>query len=143
MSRILPHREITPRRPDCLAGGAGFEPGLTESDGVFGRSACPSWGGRVLRFRLRVDVVCVEQPQASWEERIMKHYAVLDVSVKETSICIVDEAGRICREMKVVSHPEDLAAPIVASPMSTSAPSGAEIGGAFGGEKETGAGRES
>jgi hypothetical protein len=26
----------------------------------------------------------------------------LDVSVKETSICIVDEAGRICREMKVV-----------------------------------------
>jgi L-lactate dehydrogenase (cytochrome) len=21
-----------------------FEPGLTESDGVFGRSACPSWG---------------------------------------------------------------------------------------------------
>jgi len=38
----------------------------------------------------------------------MKHYAGLDVSVKETSICIVDEAGRICREMKVVSHPEDL-----------------------------------
>ncbi len=40
----------------------------------------------------------------------MKHYAGLDVSVKETSICIVDEAGRICREMKVVSHPEDLLA---------------------------------
>ena len=57
-----------------------------------------------------VDVVCVEQPQASWEERSMKHYAGLDVSVKETSICIVDEAGRICREMKVVSYPEDLLA---------------------------------
>jgi hypothetical protein len=55
-----------------------------------------------------VDVVCVEQPQASWEERSMKHYAGLDVSVKETSICIVDEAGSICREMKVVSHPENL-----------------------------------
>ncbi len=40
----------------------------------------------------------------------MKHYAGLDVSVKETSICIVDEEGRICREMKVVSHPEDLLA---------------------------------
>jgi hypothetical protein len=26
-----------------------------------------------------VDVVCVEQPQASWEERSMKHYAGLDV----------------------------------------------------------------
>ena len=70
----------------------------------------PFVGVKVLRFRLMVDVVCVEQPQASWEERSMKHYAGLDVSVKETSICIVDEEGRICREMKVVSHPEDLLA---------------------------------
>lgn len=38
----------------------------------------------------------------------MKHYAGLDVSVKETSICIVDETGKICRELKVSSHPEDL-----------------------------------
>ncbi|WAP70061.1 IS110 family RNA-guided transposase [Jiella pelagia] len=38
----------------------------------------------------------------------MKHYAGLDVSVKETSICIIDETGRICREMKASSHPEDL-----------------------------------
>ncbi|MDE3240982.1 MAG: IS110 family transposase [Paracoccaceae bacterium] len=38
----------------------------------------------------------------------MKHYAGLDVSVKETAICIVDENGRICRETKVISHPEDL-----------------------------------
>src|ERR1700731_2158837 len=95
---------------DSLAEGPGFEPEITESDGVFGRSACPSWGGRGLRFRLMVDVVCVEQPQASWEERSMKHYDGSDVSVKETSIGIVDEAGRICREMKVVSHPEDLLA---------------------------------
>ena len=34
-------------------------------------------------------------------------------------------------------------APTAASSTSTSAPSGAEIGGAFGGEKETGGGRES
>lgn len=39
----------------------------------------------------------------------MKHYAGLDVSVKETSVCIVDETGAACREMKVPSHPEDLA----------------------------------
>jgi transposase len=39
----------------------------------------------------------------------MKHYAGLDVSLKETSICIVDEVGSICRELKVTSHPEDLA----------------------------------
>lgn len=38
----------------------------------------------------------------------MKHYAGLDVSVKETSVCIVDETGKICRERKVVSHPDDL-----------------------------------
>ena len=38
----------------------------------------------------------------------MKHYAGLDVSVKETSICIVDETGAICRGLKVPSHPEDL-----------------------------------
>jgi transposase len=39
----------------------------------------------------------------------MKHYAGLDVSIKETSICIVDEAGKICREVKAPSHPDDLA----------------------------------
>jgi len=39
----------------------------------------------------------------------MKHYAGLDVSVKETAICIVDETGTVCREVKLPSHPEDLA----------------------------------
>ncbi|CAN7658919.1 IS110 family transposase [Phyllobacterium sp. LjRoot231] len=38
----------------------------------------------------------------------MKHYAGLDVSLKETSVCIVDETGAICCEIKVTSHPEDL-----------------------------------
>jgi len=38
----------------------------------------------------------------------MKHYAGLDVSVKETTICVVDEDGRICREFKVLSRPEDI-----------------------------------
>ena len=38
----------------------------------------------------------------------MKHYAGLDVSVKETSVCIMDEAGTVCREVKVPSHPQDL-----------------------------------
>jgi transposase len=42
------------------------------------------------------------------QEESMKHFAGLDVSVKETSICIVDETGKICREVKVLSHPEDL-----------------------------------
>lgn len=38
----------------------------------------------------------------------MKHYAGLDVSVKETAIFNVDENGQICRGTKVISHPEDL-----------------------------------
>jgi transposase len=42
------------------------------------------------------------------EKRSMKHYAGLDVSVKETSVCIVGETGKIVRELKVPSHPEDL-----------------------------------
>ena len=38
----------------------------------------------------------------------MQHSAGLDVSIKETTICIVDENGAIVRELKVESHPEDL-----------------------------------
>ena len=30
----------------------------------------------------------------------MKHYAGLDVSVKETSVCIIDEAGKTIREVR-------------------------------------------
>jgi hypothetical protein len=35
----------------------------------------------------------------------MDHFAGLDVSVKETSICIVDDTGRIVKEVKVASEP--------------------------------------
>ena len=38
----------------------------------------------------------------------MEHFAGLDVSVKETSVCIVDDTGRIAREVKVGSEPEAL-----------------------------------
>ena len=33
---------------------------------------------------------------------------MLDVSVKETSVCIVDDAGKIVREARVASEPEAL-----------------------------------
>jgi transposase len=35
----------------------------------------------------------------------MEHFAGLDVSVKETSVCIVDDTGKIVREVKVTSEP--------------------------------------
>lgn len=38
----------------------------------------------------------------------MKYYAGLDVSLKETSVCILDEAGAVLRELKFPSHPKDL-----------------------------------
>src|SRR5256885_14083455 len=40
----------------------------------------------------------------------MDHFAGLDVSVKETSICIVDDVGKSVREVKVASEPEALLA---------------------------------
>ena len=40
----------------------------------------------------------------------MDYFAGLDVSVKETSVCIVDEAGKIVREARVASEPEALRA---------------------------------
>ena len=44
------------------------------------------------------------------EKRSMDHFAGLDVSVKETSVCIVDDTGKILREVKVASEPEALLA---------------------------------
>src|SRR6266568_3501503 len=40
----------------------------------------------------------------------MDHFAGLDVSVKDTSVCIVDSTGKIVREVKVASEPEALLA---------------------------------
>ena len=40
----------------------------------------------------------------------MEQFAGLDVSVKQTSVCIVDDTGKIVREAKVASEPEALLA---------------------------------
>ena len=40
----------------------------------------------------------------------MEHYVGLDVSLKLTAICIVDQTGRIEREGVVASNPEAIAA---------------------------------
>src|SRR3954469_11022001 len=45
----------------------------------------------------------------------MDHFAGLDVSVKETSVCIVDDTGKIVRDVKVASEPEALLA-VLADP---------------------------
>jgi transposase len=38
------------------------------------------------------------------------YFAGLDVSLEETAICIVDDAGRIVRESRAASEPEALVA---------------------------------
>src|SRR3954468_21836709 len=38
----------------------------------------------------------------------MEHYAGIDVSLEQSSVCVVDGAGRIVREAKVPSEPEAL-----------------------------------
>ena len=38
----------------------------------------------------------------------MDHFAGMDVSVKETSVCILDDAGKILKEVKVASEPRAL-----------------------------------
>ena len=40
----------------------------------------------------------------------MRYYAGLDVSLKETSICVVDEHRGVVKEGRVVSEPETIAA---------------------------------
>jgi transposase len=44
------------------------------------------------------------------EKRNMDHFAGLDVSVKDTSVCIVDDTGKVIREVKVASEPQALLA---------------------------------
>ena len=40
----------------------------------------------------------------------MEHYAGLDVSIKETSVCVIDGTGRVVREVKVPTEPEAILA---------------------------------
>ena len=46
----------------------------------------------------------------------MEHFAGLDVSVKQTSVCIVDGMGRLVREVRVASEPEALL-PVLTNPL--------------------------
>jgi hypothetical protein len=49
----------------------------------------------------------------------MDHFAGLDVSVKETSVCIVDDTGKLVREVKVSSEPE-ASLVVLKTPLTTS-----------------------
>ena len=55
-------------------------------------------------------VTVVTDPKHQKEKRSMDYFAGLDVSVKDTSVCVVDDTGRITREVKVASEPDALLA---------------------------------
>ena len=38
----------------------------------------------------------------------MEYYAGIDVSLKDSSVCVVDVSGKVVREVKVASEPEAL-----------------------------------
>jgi transposase len=52
--------------------------------------------------------MAVDEPHHSSFCRPFLHFGGLVVSVKETSICIVYDTGRIVREVKIASEPEAL-----------------------------------
>ena len=59
--------------------------------------------GAALQADGEYEVTVVTGLKHQMEKRSMDHFAGLDVSVKETSVCIVDDTGRIVREVKVAS----------------------------------------
>jgi transposase len=64
--------------------------------------------GAALQADGEYEVTVVTGLKHQKEKRSMDHFAGLDVSVKETSVCVVDDTGRIVREVKVASEPEAL-----------------------------------
>ena len=64
----------------------------------------------MLRFRLMVKRGLAFAASSIRRRSSMDHFAGLDVSVKETSVCIVDDTGKIVREVKVASEPTALLA---------------------------------
>src|SRR6516165_8617502 len=64
--------------------------------------------GRCGSCLLEVTVVTGLKHQK--EKRSMNYFAGLDVSAKDTSVCIVEGTGKIVREVKVASEPQGLLA---------------------------------
>src|SRR3954467_4867288 len=84
------------------------EDGLVGARPQVGYSACGRplpFPGEVQRFRLMYEVPTTLHIRGRGG---MKHYAGLDVSLEETSVCTLDETSKICREFKVASHSENL-----------------------------------
>src|SRR5919204_4212034 len=98
---VSPRAAHDPQRRDCLAG---------VGDGVSGLVAAVSVP---LVAALQTDGETRSARSGLKHQRrsaAMQHYVGLDVSVKETSVCIVDKAGKVIREVKVATKPAEILA---------------------------------
>ena len=73
---------------------------------MFGATAAPVTVSGVPR----ADADRMIRDAATRRRMAVRHYAGLNVSMKETSICVVDEKRKVVREGKVGSEPETIAA---------------------------------
>lgn len=74
-------------------------------DGVIGLFGPPCWRPRELSSKL---MTRINDPRTDMEDS-MKYYVGLDVSLRQTSVCIVDEARTVVKEGKVASDAEAIA----------------------------------
>ena len=59
----------------------------------------------MLRFRLMVERgLAFATSSIEKEKRSMDHFAGLDVSVEETSVCTVDDTGKLVQEVKLAKR---------------------------------------
>jgi hypothetical protein len=47
----------------------------------------------------------------------IQYYVGLDISVKETSVCIIDKAGKVIREVRVATEPVAIFAVLTEEPL--------------------------
>jgi hypothetical protein len=73
---------------------------IIDRSGVAATVASPGGGAPHPRWR--------RPPAQQQGSTPMAHFAGLDVSVRVTSLCIVDESGRVVREARVPSEPAAL-----------------------------------
>ena len=74
-------------------------------DGVIGLFGPPYWWRRELSSKLATRI---NDPRTSDDmEDSMKYYVGLDVSLKDTSVCIVDEARKVVKEGKILRARSD------------------------------------
>src|SRR6516225_4349869 len=97
-----------PRRESNHSDGITDQKSLQRTSATWGNSGIEPDEGKGISSPGRYEVELMG-PRKRWRET-MAHYVGLDVSLKQTSICVVSDTGSIVREGVVGSDPEAIAA---------------------------------